>query len=260
MELIDPCPTADIVLNQSQIQSRQYVLRDPEISQPWQASQLFFVDTLVDCGPISLDFYYDNAGKTPLDTNIFEDRRDMSTQNELIVKYNEDTSIKGSYAIKYKTYFTNYPDNFRELQNAIIMTIVNPCDAPVDVIPSVLSDMEYTITQAFFEYQIASYTADPAWCDISYSYSISTAQGDAAVTFDANTQKFTFFEPSNLSLSGASQTDYTVTVIGTTGNVSPVSKAASFNLKIRNPCIDPSYISLTSVALPDSESYILYSA
>ena len=84
------------------------------------------------------------------------------------------------------------------------MTIVDPCDAPVDVIPSVLSDMEYTITQAFYEYQIGSYTADPAWCDISYSYSISTVEGDVAVTFDANTLKFTFFEPSNLNLSGVS--------------------------------------------------------
>ena len=115
MELVDPCQTVELVLNQSPIVNKNYVLRDPQISQSWQTSQLFFADTLVDCGPISLDFYYDNADKTPLNVNIFEDLRDPITQNQLIIKYNEDVSLKGAYAIKYKTYFTGYPDNFKEL-------------------------------------------------------------------------------------------------------------------------------------------------
>ena len=101
---------------------------------------------LVDCGPISVEFFYDNIDKTPLDTTIFDDVRDPATQNEFIVKYNEEPTLKGSYAFKYKTYHTNYPANFRELQNAIILTIIDPCDEPVAVIPSTLIDQEYTIT------------------------------------------------------------------------------------------------------------------
>ena len=67
------------------------------------------------------------------------------------------------------------------------------------------------------------YTADPSWCSITYSYTVSAAQGDSIVTFDQTALRFTFYEPSNLGLSGPSQTDYTVTVIGTSGNVTPIN-------------------------------------
>ena len=146
MILIDPCPDAIISLDQSPIISKEYVLRDQPISQPWQASQLFTVDVLVDCGPITVEFFYDNIDRTPLNTTIFDDVRDTATQNEFIVKYNEEPTLKGSYAIKYKIYYTNYPANFVELQNAIILTIIDPCDEPVAVIPSTLIDQQYTIT------------------------------------------------------------------------------------------------------------------
>ena len=158
--------------------------------------------------------------------------RDPATQNEFIVKYNEEPTLKGSYAFKYKTYYTNYPANFVELQNAIILTIIDPCDEPVAVIPSSLTDQEYTITQAAFDYEIPAYTADPLWCSITYTYTISAIEGDAIVTLDEATPKFTFFEPNNLALSGKTQTDYTVTVIGTVGNLTPVSEQASFNLRV----------------------------
>ena len=57
MVLIGPCSDAIISLNQSPIISKEYVLRDPLISQPWQATQLFTVDVLIDCGPITVEFY-----------------------------------------------------------------------------------------------------------------------------------------------------------------------------------------------------------
>ena len=106
---------------------------------------------------------------------------------------------------------------------------------------------------------VPAYSADPSWCSITYTYTISAIEGDAIVTLDAVTPKFTFFEPSNLALSGQTQTDYTVTLIGTSGNIVQASQQTSFNIRVKNPCIDGSYLSLSSVALPAAESYVLYS-
>ena len=74
------------------------------------------------------------------------------------------------------------------------MTIIDPCDAPVSLVPSTLTDQEYTITQNEDSYQVPAFDADPIWCDITYSYSVSDPSGDKAIiSFDAATQTFSFF-------------------------------------------------------------------
>ena len=65
------------------------------------------------------------------------------------------------------------------------------------------------------------FTADPAWCEINYQYTISDTYADKALTFDAATRTFTFEALDDLVLSGNIDKDYTVTVTGVTGNVTP---------------------------------------
>ena len=65
--------------------------------------------------------------------------------------------------------------------NAFTIVVIDPCDSPVSIIPSTLSDQEYTITQNKFTYQVPVYTSDPSWCEITYSYTITDFAGDAAV-------------------------------------------------------------------------------
>ena len=109
IRLVDPCPTTVINLEPSPFVDETYVLRDPTSTQSWDPSNLFTDDSDVDCGSISLDFL--NADGTVLDPTIFEDKRDLVTQNTFSVLYSEDVTKAGTYPILYRTYYTNYPAN-----------------------------------------------------------------------------------------------------------------------------------------------------
>ena len=47
-------------------------------------------------------------------------------------------------------------------------------------------------------------------------------------------------------------------MMGTAGNVTPVQGQASFNLRIKNPCIDSDYVIINQTALPVGQKYILH--
>ena len=57
--------------------------------------------------------------------------------------------------------------------------------------------------------------------------------------------------------SGATETDYTVEVTGVTGLNTQSTVTATFTLKLKNPCIDSSYVTIQTVALVD-QVYDLY--
>ena len=84
----------------------------------------------MDCGPISVEFYNDDATKSQLDAAIFRDDRDASTNNNFVVQYSEDVAIRGAYPIRFKTFFTSYPANFVESVTPFVITILDPCDEP----------------------------------------------------------------------------------------------------------------------------------
>ena len=104
---------------------------------------------------------------TPPTTVFDDDRVNYSFANI----YTEDTTLKGPYQISYDVYHTNYPTNKRTTDSPFIIFVVDPCDNPVSVTPSTLQNQEYTITDnPSAPYQIDVYTADPVWCDITYTY------------------------------------------------------------------------------------------
>ena len=70
--LTDPCPTSTLTLSATPFVDSTYVLRDPSQAQSWVDLNLYTVDTLVDCGPIQVEFFNDDATKTALDADIFE--------------------------------------------------------------------------------------------------------------------------------------------------------------------------------------------
>lgn len=89
------------------------MLRDDPapIEQPWQPADLISPLTTVDCGPITVEFFNDDAGRTALDPVLFEDNRATSPNNVFKVLYSEDASKKGSHPLRYRVYHTNYPLN-----------------------------------------------------------------------------------------------------------------------------------------------------
>lgn len=59
----------------------------------------------------------------------------------------------------------------------------------------------------------------------------------------------TFFYENDLDFSGTISNDYAITVIGTAGNVDVKTGEATFDLTIKNPCIDSTYVSISSSPL-----------
>ena len=55
---------------------------------------------------------------------------------------------------------------------------------------------------------------------------------------------FKFYHKDDLELSGLIYTDYTITVTGQFSFTKPVSDSADFTLRIKNPCRDPSFVTL----------------
>ena len=191
IEFVDPCSTAEITLLASPLIDDSYTLRDNAQVQSWNYSDLFTIATQVDCGPISVDFY-NEGDKSTLDSDLFGDVRDAAGSNTFTVLYTEDVQKAAVYPISYRTYHTQYPDNYKEVTTAFTVTVIDPCDEPIRVTPSALVDQEYTITQNLFEYQIPVYTADPLWCVITYTYTITDTAGDEALTFVQDSRTFSF--------------------------------------------------------------------
>ena len=68
--------------------------------------------------------------------------------------YTEDTSIVGTWHIVYALWFEEYMEgNYYKVQNdPFTVTIIDPCDTPISVTASILSDQEYTITDRSLVY------------------------------------------------------------------------------------------------------------
>ena len=52
--------------------------------------------------------------------------------------------------------------------------------------------------------------------------------------------------------------DYVITVTGTTGTLTPSSVSSTYNLKVKNPCVDPKFVQIVSASLPSGVSYNLF--
>ena len=144
----------------------------------WNIDNLITRATAVDCGALTVEFFNDDGGKTALDSDIFADDRTTAGAFNLASEYTEMVGKKGTYPIKYRVYHTSYLTNVVTLTDPFTITIADPCEAPVGVNSSILTAQEYTITENSASYIIPGYTANPAWCAITYSYTISDINGD----------------------------------------------------------------------------------
>ena len=131
------------------------------------------------------------------------------------------------------------------------------------VAPASLTDQEYTLTAASVSFTFDEFTVTPSpTCTIDYTFDMSdSAIGGPVVAFDASTRTFTFDYVADLNPlvnTFALFKDYTVTVTGTTGLVTPTSVSSSFNLRLKNPCHDPLFVSIDTILLPVDLEYILF--
>lgn len=89
---------------------------------------------------MTVEFFNDDAGTTALDTAIFLDDRTTPGAFNLASLYTEDIDKKGKYPIKYRVYHTSYVSNIVTLDVPFTITIADPCEAPLSVTASTLTD------------------------------------------------------------------------------------------------------------------------
>ena len=110
---------------------------------------------------------------------------------------------------------------------------------------------EYTITDTAKTYQFDPFIVEPAGCPITYTYLVSPPAADGAITFDAATRTFTFFNDEDLTI--AIENPYGILIKGAAGSATPVEATAipPLLLTIKNPCEDASFVSINTEALAD---------
>ena len=174
--------------------------------------------------------------------------------------YNEDINDVGVYPIKYRVFPSKYPVNSIESPKPFNITIVDPCSPPKSLTAPILKDYVYTITDIASSYQIPEFVVIPVWCNIAYTYTIVNPAGAKAVAFDSDPADriFTFSNLQDLFLAGKNFTNYIITVQAESGNTATIKKTSNFNLTLKNPCIDPKYLSIEPVPIPTGLTYELY--
>ena len=111
-------------------------------------------------------------------------------------------------------YHSIYTGNIVTISEPFTVTIIDPCDRPIGLAASNVINQEYTITAVVENYQVPVFTSDPAWCAITYSFTITDSSGNTAVTFDDDpaVREFTFDYSADLDLCGISSINYETTV------------------------------------------------
>ena len=114
------------------------------------------------------------------------------------ILHTEDTVYSGTYKILYHAFYANYPATIAELADPFTINVIQPCASNIQSVtaPS-LVDQVYTITSPPMTYKIPSFAVEPAWCEVTYSFTMSdmeVVEADA-VTFNDNhaSRTFTFY-------------------------------------------------------------------
>ena len=170
VELRDPCPTVDLNLQTSPFVDATYVLYEPGMEQAWTPEELIAPLTSVNCGPITVEFFNDDL--SPLDPFLFAVDTVTAPSNYFRTLENGDESTDGPYPIRYRVYHTNYPTNVVEQQFPFTITIVRSCANPQTLVPSVLVNQEYTVTDVPVPYVVPAFIYTPTYCDLIYSFSV----------------------------------------------------------------------------------------
>ena len=91
------------------------------------------------------------------------------------------------------------------------------------------------------EFTIPEFAADPAWCDVRYTYQVDSKQGFAMVkSWNSQSRTFSFkysedFEPFNTDTSLESA-DFVFTIIALNEITNEKAAEATFTLRVMSPC------------------------
>jgi len=67
-----------------------------------------------------------------------------------------------------------YPTNSAESAQPFTISIIDPCEQDVSFIASDIIDQNYTITDNPLIYSAPLFQVEPAWCEITYEFGLSS--------------------------------------------------------------------------------------
>ena len=161
-------------------------------------------------------------------------------------------------------------DDNKEVCKDVTIVVEDPCNPPVSLTSQGLVNQTYVITHATQTYTHAAFVADPAYCEIEYTYSQTTftndngAQASAISPATATTstpQQFSIYYDADESPVKPSAQKQVVTVAAQAYSKYDSSHKAStvdlFELTFDTPCNKPSYTTVTATAQtsPGSDKY-----
>ena len=87
----------------------RYTLGRDSMKQPFDVNQLIGIDTLIDCGPINIEFIDENENLLPID--IFSVEDDLASQvfENFIILQQSVSKTAGEYLIRYRASLKDYP-------------------------------------------------------------------------------------------------------------------------------------------------------
>lgn len=88
---------------------------------------------MLDCGELTVNFFYDDGLKTPLDPAFLFDDRSHPVTETFSTMYSEDLSLVGDHTIKYEVFYTDYPMAGGPESEPFTVTVIDPCDEPVSM-------------------------------------------------------------------------------------------------------------------------------
>ena len=62
-------------------------------------------------------------------------------------------------------------------------------------------------------------------------------------------RKFTFHNVLDTKIAGVFAKEYSITLVARTGTMKVIEESSSFKLTLKNPCIDPDYVTIQKTAL-----------
>ena len=86
-----------------------------------------------------MTFFLDDGFESALDPALFYDSQNVYVNNFKVL-YTVDVAKAGVYEIVYKVRYKDYPTNFIVQTVPFVVTVIDPCDKPVSVTASVMTN------------------------------------------------------------------------------------------------------------------------
>jgi hypothetical protein len=144
----------------------------------------------------------------------------------------------------------------------VTITLSDPCDPPVKLIPITLEDQRYTITDEKKSYTHGDVVADPAYCPVRYEYLIEKLNnGNEPITFGTVDKQIDIHYEADLTPLNETPLIVTVKAISDSKYGATIEKEAIsvFKVNFDNPCIDQEFVTIENAPFSNIE-YTITSA